>query len=315
MSKNTIQFQQGYSLGQLFETYGTEEKCEQALLNLKWPNGFKCPCCGATSYCKLKSRKLYQCNRCHHQTSLTSGTIFASTKLSLRTWFVAIHLLTQSKTSVSALELKRQLGVSYNSAWMIKHKIMQVMKEQDDSQLLSGLIQVDDVVWGGEHRGGKRGRGAENKTPFVAAVSVDDNGRPVKMNMNVLKGFKNEEIHRWAKGHLAPGSTVISDGLACFGAVKNAGCQHERIITGGGPGCVNMKEFTWVNTMIANVKTALAGTCHSINPKHLPRYLGEFCYRFNRRFQLGDMIKRFTYVALRTPPMPQRLLSMAEVYG
>jgi hypothetical protein len=228
---------------------------------------------------------------------------------------LAIHLLTQSKTSISALELKRQLGVSYNTAWMVKHKIMQVMKERDDRKPLQGLIQVDDVYWGGEHRGGKRGRGSENKTPFIAAVSVDNDGRPQKMNMNVVKGFQSAEIERWSKSHLESGSLVVSDGLPCFNAVTLAGCSHNRIVTGGGPSCVEIEEFIWINTMIANVKTALAGTCHSINPRHLPRYLGEFCYRFNRRFQLGDMIKRFAYVAVRTAPMPGRLLKMAEVYG
>jgi transposase-like protein len=315
MSKNKIQFQKGYSLPRLFEEYGSEEACENALFKLKWPNGFQCSACQSDSHCKLKSRKIYQCNHCHHQTSLTAGTIFASTKLPLKTWFLAIHLLTQSKTSISALALMRHLGISYNSAWMLKHKIMQVMKERDDSKPLEGLIQIDDVYWGGENRGGKKGRGSENKTPFVAAVSVDDQGHPQKMNMNVVKGFRSKEIERWSKEHLNAGSLVISDGLPCFNAVKLAGCEHYKIVTGGGPECVKMKEFVWINTMIANVKTSLAGTCHAINPKHLPRYLAEFCYRFNRRFQLGDMIKRFTYVALRTPPMPGKFLKMAEAYG
>jgi len=128
----------------------------------------------------LKSRAVFHC---HHQHSLTSGTIFASTKLPLTTWFLAIYLITQAKTGISALALHRQLGVSYNTAWSMKQKIMHVMKGQDDKQPLSGIVQLDDVYWGGEHRGGKRGRGSENKTPFVAAVSVDDEGHPVRMNM------------------------------------------------------------------------------------------------------------------------------------
>ncbi len=87
------------------------------------------------------------------------------------------------------------------------------------------------------------------------------------------------------------------------------------IVTGGGPESVTKKEFAWVNTMIGNVKKAINGTYHAINPRHLPRYLAEFCYRHNRRFQLEDMIPRFGYVAVRTPPMPGRLLKLAEGYG
>jgi len=133
--------------------------------------------------------------------------------------------------------------------------------------------------------------------------------------MNVVKGFRLTEISRWAQVHLQAGSTVVSDGLACFTAVKQAGCAHVSIVTGGGAQSVTKEEFTWVNTMIGNVKNAITGTYHAINPKHLPRYLAEFCYRFNRRYQLEDLLPRFVYIALRTPPMPSRLLSMAEDYG
>jgi hypothetical protein len=107
-----------------------------------------------------------------------------------------MHLITQAKTGISSLSLKRVLGVSYNTAWSMKQKIMQVMKERDDSQPLSGTIQVDDAYYGGEHRGGKRGRGSENKTPFIAAVSTNEEGYPMKMNFTVLKGFRLTEISK-----------------------------------------------------------------------------------------------------------------------
>ena len=199
MCKNKVQFQAGYSLPDLFCDYGTEDQCEQALFKWRWPNGFICAECGCTHYCTLKTRKLYQCNGCHHQTSLISGTIFEQTKLPLTIWFLAMHLITQAKTGISALALMRQLGVSYNTAWSMKQKIMQVMKERDDSKPLSGVIQLDDVYWGGERRGGKRGRGSANKVPFVAAVSVSKEGHPMAMNMNVVKGFQAKEIERGQK--------------------------------------------------------------------------------------------------------------------
>lgn len=149
MCKNKIQFQAGCSLVELFQNYGTEGQCSQALFKWRWPSGFRCPDCGFGSYYVLKARKLYQYNGCHHQTSLISSTIFDQTKLPLTLWFLAIHLVTQAKTGLSALALERQLGLSYNTAWSMKHKIMQVMKERDDSKPLSGIIQLDDVYWGG----------------------------------------------------------------------------------------------------------------------------------------------------------------------
>jgi len=316
MKKNMVQFQAGYSLSALFKDYGTEEKCAQALFSWKWPSGFVCPECSSERFCTLKSRKhVYQCNHCHYQTSLTSGTIFENTKLPLTQWFMAIHLITQSKTGVSALELKRQLGVSYNTAWSVKQKIMQVMMERDDRKQLSGTIQVDDVYWGGEHRGGSRGRGSENKTPFVVAVSTTDDGHPVAMNMSVLKGFKLTEIASWAKQHLKEGSHVVSDGLSCFTAVTQAGCIHSRHVTGGGATSMGKEEFTWVNTMIGNIKMAMIGTYHALKATYLKRYLAEFCYRFNRRFNLEEMLPRFSYVAVRTPAISNRLLKVAVTYG
>ncbi len=311
MEKNKVQFQAGYSLFEFVQDYGTEEQCHHALYKWRWPTGFICPNCGGQKHCVLNTRHLYQCYDCHHQTSVTSQTIFEHTKLPLTRWFLAIHLITQAKTGLSALSLKRQIGVSYNTAWLMKQKIMHVMKERDDSHPLSGIIQLDDAYLGG----GKRGRGSANKTPFVAAISINDEGHPVAMTLNVVKGFRLKEISRWANEHLTPGCTVTSDGLPCFTAVKDAGCCHIAIVTGGGPESMSKSEFAWVNTVLGNVKNAITGTYHAINSKHAPRYLAEFCYRFNRRFQLKDMIPRFGYVAVRTPPMSGRLLKLAEAYG
>jgi len=313
--KNKVQFQKGYGLSEFLQDYGTEEQCRKSLFQWRWPKGYICPVCGSTHYCLLKSRPIYQCNHCHHQHSLISGTIFSGTRLPLTVWFLAIHLITQAKTGLSALSLHRQLGVSYNTAWSMKQKLMQVMKERDDSKSLSGTIQLDDVYWGGERHGGKPGRGSPNKTPFVAAVSVNEEGHPIAMNMNVVKGFRSTEIARWAKRHLSPDSQVVSDGLACFTAVTVAGCKHHYVVTGGGPSSVSLETFNWVNTMIGNVKNSITGTYHAINHKHLPRYLAEFCYRFNRRFDLRQMFSRFGSIAARTPPMPVRLLRLAESCG
>ena len=315
MAMNRIQFQPGLSLPAFVEQFGTEAQCADALFKARWPSGFRCPACGCGRHSLVKTRDLYQCSACHRQTSLTAGTLFEQTKLPLTTWFLAIHLVTQAKTGLSALALMRQIGVSYNTAWSVKQKIMQAMKERDDGKPLGGIIQLDDVYWGGERRGGKRGRGSENKTPFVAAVALNEDHHPVAMNLQVVRGFRSDEVARWAKKRLLPGSLVYSDGLACFAAVLDAGCHHVSIVTGGGPQSVTKEEFAWVNTMIGNVKNAIHGAYHAINPKHLPRYLAEFCYRFNRRFDLLAMMPGFLHAAAHTPPMPYRLLKLAEAYG
>lgn len=128
MAKNKIQFRKGMSLTQFFSKYSTDEKCRQILFDLRWPLGFVCPECGHTCYCQISSRKVYQCRRCHRQTSVTSGTIFDNTKLPLNIWFLAIYLITQSKNGISSLNLSRTIGVSANAALRMKHKLQHVMK-------------------------------------------------------------------------------------------------------------------------------------------------------------------------------------------
>ncbi len=178
MPKNKVQFQQGLSLTQFLTQYGSEELCRSALFRMRWPQGFQCPECGHGGYCEILSRKLYQCNHCHSQTSLISGSIFASTKLPLKTWFLGIYFVTQSKDGISSLNLARTLGISATASLRMKHKLQQVMKERDDMNSLNGLILIDDAYWGGKKRDGKRGRGATGKMPFVAALSITPDGLP-----------------------------------------------------------------------------------------------------------------------------------------
>ena len=171
MAKNRVQFQKGLSLSEFFNAYGTEAQCAETLFKWRWPRGFVCPECGhAEGYTEVKTRGLLQCRHCRHQTSLTAGTVLAYSKLPLTTWLLAMYLLTQQKNAISALELMRQLGVSYPSAWGVKHKLLQAMLERDAERQLTGVIEIDDAYWGGECHGQTPGRGSPNKTPFVAAL-------------------------------------------------------------------------------------------------------------------------------------------------
>ena len=236
----------------------------------RWPEGFRCPDCEGERYCVLFNGR-YQGNACRHQTSLTSGTIFSSTKLPLTLWFLAVYLMTQSKNAISALELHRQLGVNYNTDWLLKHKLLQVMKERDDERLLEGLVQIDDAYWVGERRGGKRGQGAPGKTPFLAAVQCTQDSRPLRIRLTRIQRFGKQDIGRWAENHLAPGCTVVSDGLPAFTGLSQSGCRHQPYVTGGGPESIENPNFLWVNTGLGNVKNAIQGTYHAVREKHFPR--------------------------------------------
>lgn len=111
--------------------YARLEQCERALFAWRWPQGFAGPECGHTGCCALQSHRLFQCNACGRQTSVTAGTVFAGSKLPLSVWFLAMHLFTQAKNGISSLDLSRQLGISQNCAWLMKHNLMQAMLERE----------------------------------------------------------------------------------------------------------------------------------------------------------------------------------------
>ena len=128
-------------------------------------------------------------------------------------------------------------------------------------------------------------------------------------------GFCNHALSTFAKRSLDPTCEVVSDGLACFGAVANAGCSQQVVKTGSGAAAARTPTFKWVNTALGNIKAAIVGTYRAIDQKHVPRYLAEFEYRFNRRYDLGAMMPRLTWAGVRTTPMPYRLLRLADVFA
>ena len=316
MPMNRVQFQAGLSMPEFLERYGTDAKCAAALEAARWPKGFVCPACGGaarTSFLRGRLR-YWQCGACGHQCSLISGTIFESTKLALSRWFLALQLLTQSKNNVSALELMRQLGVCYRSAWLIKHKLMEAMRRREAPRELDGRVEIDDAYLGGERSGGKSGRGSENKVPIVAAVQTTEQGKPVVACLR-QQPHTAEEVAVFAATHLAPSASVVSDGLWCFRAVSLVGAEQERVVTGGGKASVALPQFNAVNTLLGNLKTAIGGTYHAFDfAKYAHRYLAEFQYRFNRRYNMRTMLVRLLHALAVTQPCPERLLRTAEVH-
>jgi len=299
----------GLSEAAFRERFGTEAACRATLFELRWGKGWVCPACGHGRCAELKGRGVHQCNRCKHQVGLTAGTVFHWTKLPLATWFLAIYHLTQSKGGMSSVELARRLGTRQPTAWLIKHKLMATMALRDAGKpKLEGRVEVDDAYLGGERAGGKRGRGAAGKTPFVAAVETTADRRPRRLRLTVVKGFRKKEIERLAKRDFAAGSNVITDGLSCWTAVTTADCTHFPMVTGPGSRAAKWAPFKWVNTTLGNIKTALAGTYHHVSPKHAQRYLASFAWRFNRRHQLDSLTERLAYACTRTAPHPYRVI-------
>ena len=284
---------------EFMQQYGTEAKAYRALYKARWPQGFRCPACDDRRRSRFRRGRqvYYQCRVCRHQTTLLSGTIFEATKLPLRTWLLAIHLLTATKTTngspqgtnMAALELKRHLGVDYKAAWRIKHKVMQAMAAREAPRQLSGFVQIDDAYLGGERNGGKPGRGSENKQAFLIAVQTDANlEHPTHAVIEPVRSFGDDSIKDWRARHLAPDAEVFSDGLFCFRRFADAGHAHTVLETGGGRAACEVNGARWVNVLLGNLKRAISGSYHAIRQgKYARLYLAEAAYRFRRRLPVN----------------------------
>jgi hypothetical protein len=165
--------------------------------------------------------------------------------------------------------------------------------EQERDRRLEGIVQVDDAFLGGERTGGKRGRGSENKVPLIAAVQTTADGQAIYARLDVLPDWKVPTVARWALKALVPSTHVVSDGLSSFVGVKSAACSHEPIIHNSGTAKANVQHlrFTAINTLLGNLKMWMNTTFRGFKTGHYAmRYMAEFQYRFNRRFDLAKLM-------------------------
>lgn len=313
MAMNKVQFQPGHSMAEFFDRYGTKEKCHTALAAWRWPSGFRGPEYGNERHAQFtrEGRAYWQCHRCRNQTTVIAGTIFQATKLPLSRWFLAMHLMTQAKNNVSALELKRHLGVCYKTAWLVKHRLLEVMAQREARRVLDGRVELDNAYLGGEQPG-TPGRGSANKVSFIAAVQTTDDAPPLFACFKRLP-FTKEAIDTRANQSLAASARVLSDGLKCFGALKGNVAAQETHVTGSWRQAAKHPEFRSVNTLLGNLKTAISGTHHVFNfAKYADRYLAEVQYRFNRRFDLSSILVRLARAAALTAPRATARIRLAE---
>lgn len=288
------------------ERFGSEEQCLQYLFEKRWPEGFVCPRCEGSEYYYHRPRQLYECKQCRYQCSVTAGTIFHRSRVPLRKWFWMILLMVRHKAGYSMLGLQKLLGIGqYRTVWMMGHKIRKAMAERNQLYYLSGLVEMDDAYFGGK-AAGKRGRGAEGKAKVVV-MAENQGDHPGFASMEVVLNLDEDSIRQVASKWIYAGGTVRTDAYSSFQNLSKEAFRHERVWVDT-PQQASRK-FPWVHMVVSNCKRQLQGTQRAVSLKHLPRYLAEYCYRFNRRFwerQLFDrlltacsLVETVTYSELR----------------
>jgi len=272
--------------------FSSEEACFEYLKNLHWPNGFRCPVCGESEHYFLSGNRLFQCKNCKHQTSITAGTVFHKLHHPLSVLVWAVYLVSTTKKGLSAMELQRKLGIhSYKSAWLLLQKIRQAMSPVGRLKL-TAEVEVDETYIGGS-REGKRGRGAENKIPVAVAVETD--GKTMgRARLNTISSPSREDLHAFIHACIEPGALIHTDGLPSYGCLD--GYHHEpRKKTKA-----NDDVLPKVHIVVANLKMWLRGTYNRLPSKHLQRYLNEYTFRFNRRWNLATIFSTLLWRCLST---------------
>jgi len=261
--------------------FPSEEACFEYFVHLHWPEGFRCPVCNHDAYYFLNDKRLFQCKSCGRQTSVTAGTVFHRLHHLYSTLLWAIFLVATSKKGISGSELQRKLGLgSYKTAWLLLHKIRQAMSPKGILKL-KAEVEVDETYVGG-HREGKRGRGAEGKT--LVAVAVETNGKTMgRARLQIIPSASQEDVLEFIGNQVAPGTLIHTDGLASYGNIT--GYRHEpRKKTKE-----NKDVLPRLHVVVANLKMWLRGTYNRLPSKHLQRYLDEFTFRFNRRWNVSSI--------------------------
>ena len=285
--------------------FATEDACRDYLIQLRWPDGFRCPRCSGTKAWPVRS-VLLQCATCGRQSSVMAGTIFQDSRMSLTLWFRAIWWVTSQKTGASALGLQKVMGLgSYRTAWTLLHKIRRAMVRPGRDRL-SGRVEIDETYLGGIEEG-VRGRGAETKALIVVAAQED--GRRIgRIRLRQIPDASAKSLIAFIQESVEPGSVVHTDGWLGYEPLQSSGYQHEVTALHG-----NKKSpsdlLPRVHLVVSLLKRWLIGTHQgAVSHEYLDYYLDEFTFRFNRRTSKsrGKLFYRLLQQAVEVEPIPYR---------
>ena len=279
-----------------------EISCVDYLADLRWPDGFVCPACGAEQYWRTGAG-LWMCRSCGRKTSVTAGTIFHRSKYPLSTWFAAVWFVTSQKNGVSALGLQQALGFgSYETAWTWLHKLRRAMV-RPDRELLSGVIELDETFLGGRSAG--QPGASTDKVPVMVAVERLGPHKLGRVRFDVASKPGSRQLVDFGVATVAPGSTIRTDGARMLRRFADLGFTHE--YSNGYSSEDRSQELPGVHLVASLLKRWVAGTLHHhVSLEHLPYYLDEYSFRFNRRASSarGMLFYRLLQQAVGTDPHP-----------
>jgi hypothetical protein len=286
--------------------FPTEESCKLKFRQIREKEGVTCKKCGCKNHYWKKDKEQFQCKKCGYRTTLRSGTVMHHSKLPFQYWFIAMHLLTSTKKSFSALEVQRQLGHKrYEPIWAMLHKIRAVMGLRDDNYVLKDSIEIDEgffeTVNSDEKKEeqNKRGRGSLKQTKVLVMVESKEvpqdkhiKNKPTKkvgyLKMKVIQNLKSETINEKIEKGVEKNTNSVSDDYSSYKKITKHIVNNAQKVTKDD---VN-KILPWVHIAISNAKRLLLDIHHRIDDDFLNNYLNEYCYKFNRRYFKDGLMER-----------------------
>jgi len=265
------------SLADLRKEFSTDFKCRTYLKKMRWVNGVTCPHCGNQPVLYMKNVKRWLCSECKAQFSLTSQTIFHGSKTPLPKWFEAIWLVCHSPKGISAMQLKREIGVTYKCAWRIGKQVRKAMRNNNFDDKLCGIVEVDETEV-------KSSGGGGGSTKSIVFGMVERDGF---LRMSIIQNFKTMTIERVISQNFNNVKHIYSDGGHWLRFLKKYG-KHD-YIKHYQQYCDGKIHTNTIESVWSLLKRGIVGVFHHISTKYLQSYLDEFSFRFSFRKDKSSM--------------------------
>lgn len=282
---------------EFLQQFPTEEKVIEYFIKIRYPNGVACNHCGGLKvYQKNKFKRLFDCNDCGNTFSIFKDTIFEKTTTDLRKWMYAVHLFLNAKKGISGLQLQREIGVTYKTAWRMLKQIRLAMGNKATQKQFEAIIEMDETYVGGKPRKGnkhkkdddeddknKRGRGSK-KTPVIGVLERNSKKVHAKVALPNSEGKKltGKQLLSVLAEVCKGDATIMTDQFRAYNILKKNNfihlkVDHNKEYTNGNIHSNSIESF-W-----AILKRGVYGIYHQISVKYLQSYVDEFCFRYNNR--------------------------------